>query len=475
MIVLFIYQWHDNFVSGGRFMFKKSMTLCVAAVLVWLTMTSTTLASGWQTIGSLTDPCNNTIPGYLDITQAWVEKNGTQLKFVMIVEGTIPSSTPAPGDDIVFLWLVDADNNPNTGQSTWNSIGNEFNIRAVISHTETTGWVDVVGQWAGTGGQAVAVVTDNRVEVVVDMPQMMSPDLFHFRSDTFESVGGTGYPGNGVTEESAECWVSQYAVVIDPNYTRCEVESHIEIYKCDPNYPLDTATGTLAVDKYSDIYDTTAVFGTMEGHNDGNTPGESQLFGHTMGACNYLHVRASAMFDISTYDAGAYGEVMAKAAGYQGFKLLGRDGQTGPVPHGMFLAEFRHGYHLSGVGEEWEVYAHSFAQVVINDIEEEPVQMTVWYDAQYGANEALTRQRVDTIDLADLGMEFNRRYVIDTLVADLCRTNEPTYATYKAKMTGDSDLVVNLKVVHPTADLNADRTVDFRDMAVLAAQWLVEK
>jgi hypothetical protein len=122
-------------------MLKNPMTWGVAAVLVCVGMTSPALALGWQTIGSLTDPCNGAIPGYLDITQAWVEKNGTQLKFVMIVEGTIPSSTPAPGDDIIFLWFVDADNNLNTGQGP-GSVGSEFNVRSWVGHDGIGGYVD---------------------------------------------------------------------------------------------------------------------------------------------------------------------------------------------------------------------------------------------------------------------------------------------------------------------------------------------
>jgi hypothetical protein len=457
-------------------MLKNPMTWGVAAVLVCVGMTSPALALGWQTIGSLTDPCNGAIPGYLDITQAWVEKNGTQLKFVMIVEGTIPSSTPAPGDDIIFLWFVDADNNLNTGQGP-GSVGSEFNVRSWVGHDGIGGYVDVTGSWVGTGGAALTTITGNKVEIVVDMPQIMSPDLFHFRCGSFQIFGGEYSPGNEITEESSQCWASKYAVLMDPDNVQFGVESNMQIYKCDPCDPLNTATATLVIDKHTaNTEGSIPVFDAMEGHDDGDTPGTHQLFGQTMGVCDFLHVRTEAIMDISTVDAGAFGQVDTQAAGHQGFRLLGRDGDTGPVPHGMFILDLRHGYHVRGIEASWKVDAQSYAQIVINDINDRPwFQVKVWGDGRGGDNTPYTGQKVDSIDLADIGMEFNRRYDVASLVVNTCRINDPSYATYQAQAAGHSDLVVTFRMVHPTADLNADRTVDFKDMAVLAAQWLTQK
>lgn len=451
--------------------------LCSVIAVVCAVLVLPVHAESWQTVGSLTDPCDLAVTGYLDITQAWVEKSGTQLKFVMILRDALPTATGSPGDDNIYIWYVDADNNPNTSQSAGTGIGNEFNVRSWVGHEGIGGYVDVVGQWAAPGGPAVTTISGNRVEIVVEMPQIMSPDLFHFRCESFQTVGGFYFPGNAATPASAECWVSRYAVLMDPVNVGFGVESNISMYKCDPCDPLNTAAGTLVIDKHtSNAGMPSPVFDAMEGHDDGNTPGTHKLFGQTMAVCDFLHLRTEALMDISSPETGAYGQVDAKAAGYQGFQLLSRDALSGPVPSGMFFIDIRHGYHVRGIEAEGKVSAQSFAQVLISDIEDPlPFQVKVWVDARDGGNTPLTAQRVDTIDLADLGMEFNRRYTLDTVVTDACRTNDASLATYSAQVAGHSDLVVSFRMAYPSADLNGDRVVDFRDMAVLASQWLVEK
>ena len=457
---------------------RNSPLMSCGAILALVLMTI--LASpclAWETIGDLTDPCSISIDDYLDLTEAWVEKSGTQLKFVMLMRGEVPHTTGSPGDENVYLWFVDADNNPNTGQSPGNAAGSEFNIRAVVSYGEIHGFVDPTGDWPGLWDSAEASIIDDRVEVVVDMPQILSPDLFHFRCGSFQIIGESHYPGNDVTEQSAECWASRYAVCMDPNYLGFGIESNISIYKCDPCDPMNTATGTLVVERHSsNSGGNLPVFDTIEEHDDGETPGTHELFGQTMAICDFLHVRTEAVMDILTYDAGAYGQVDTKAAGYQGFRLLGRDGDTGPVPHGMFLLDLRHGYHVRGIEAENKVDAQSYAQIVINDIDADPmVQVGMWGDGRGGMNDVHTGQRVDAIDLADLGMEFSRRYQIDTFIGNICRTSNPSYATYQAQVAGPSDLVVTFRMVHPKADTNEDRTVDFKDIAMLAATWLTQK
>jgi hypothetical protein len=457
-------------------MLKYPTVLSVTVVLAVAAMAGSVRATGWQTVGSLTDPLDSTVPSYLDITQAWVEKSGTQLKFVMLVQGAIPASTPDWGDDIIFLWFVDADNNINTGQGPA-SVGSEFNVRAWVGHDGIGGYVDVTGSWGGVGGPALTTMTGNRVEIVVDMPQILSPDLFHFRCGSFETPGGIYSPGNPITEQSAECWVSSYAVLLDSANAGFNTESNAQIYRCDPCDPLNTATGTLVIDKHTaNTGGSTPAFDAMEGHDDGNTPGTHKLFGQTMAVCDFLHVRTEALMDINSPEAGAYGQVDAKAAGYQGFQLLSKDGQAGPVPHSMFIMDVRHGYHVRGIEADGKVDTQSFAQVLISDVNDRPpFQVKVWVDARGGDNTPYTAQRVESIDLADLGMEFNRHYMLDTLVTDACRTSNPSRATCLTQVAGHSDMVVTFRMVHPTADLNSDRVVDFRDMAILAGQWLLAK
>jgi hypothetical protein len=460
-------------------MSRHSAVMFAVALVAWVTLSDCVLASGWQTIGSVTDPCDTRILGYLDITQAWVEKSGTDLKFVMLLRDTLPLSTAEWGDDNIYLWFVDADNNPNTEQSAGGGVGNDFNIRAWVGHDGIGGYVDVVGQIAAFDGPAAATITDNRIEIVVHMSQITSPDLFHLRCGSFQTIGGMYYPGNEISAESAECWVSKYAVVMDPANLNFDVESNIVISKCDPNFPLDGTTGRVVMEKHSDIPGKSPVFDEVERHSDGPVRGEYEAFGHTLAQCDFLHVRTEATFDVNsipTDGVGWYGQVDSKAAGYQWFKLLSKDGRGGPVPHGMFIMDIMNGYHVRGIEADWKVDAFSYAQIVINDINDpETFQVKVWGFGRDGRNDTFTGQMVDSIDLADLGMEFNRRYALDTLVADTCKMSEAGLATAQAQVAGHSDLVVRFRMVHPVGDLSGDRTVDFSDFAILAADWLAEK
>jgi hypothetical protein len=440
--------------------------------LVMLAGMATYDVSG-ETLAQFDDAADMGIPGYVDILSVQVDKTGSDLTFTMVMRDTIPQTLPAPSDTITFLWFADTDNNPDTGQG--GVLGNEYNVRAVVGQTYGGGFVDVVGQWANGGGTGQVAVSDNVISITINISQIGSPDLFSMRADAGQFIGGAG-AGNGFTPNSAQAWVSRYAVLMDPNNAGFGVQSNIEMYMCDPCDPLNPATGTLVIDKHTDNSGISLpVFDLLEGHQDG-TPGEHELFGQTMGDCDFLHVRTEAAMDIITSEAGAYGQVDAKAAGWQGFRLVSREGETGPVPHGMFLMELRHGYHIRGIEADWKAEAQSYAQIVINDFTEDPgFQVAVWGHGKNGRNDTYTSEKVETIDLADLGMEFGRRYHLDTLVMNTCKLAEPSYATYEAQVAGHSDLVVTFRMVHPTADLNSDRAVDFKDMAVLAAQWLTEK
>jgi hypothetical protein len=80
----------------------------------------------------LTDPENHEIYGFVDILSARVEQDGGLLTFVIETRGDIPTTLSQPDDSIIYLWFVDADNNPSTGQPH-GDLGSEFNVRTVIS------------------------------------------------------------------------------------------------------------------------------------------------------------------------------------------------------------------------------------------------------------------------------------------------------------------------------------------------------
>jgi hypothetical protein len=86
-----------------------------------------------QIVGQISDPQRTDIHPYIDITSAYVEKDGTNLKFVMLLNGQVPMSVPDPCS-IHFFWHIDADNNPNTGDNP-GFMGADFSIHVAIGST----------------------------------------------------------------------------------------------------------------------------------------------------------------------------------------------------------------------------------------------------------------------------------------------------------------------------------------------------
>ena len=101
---------------------------------VYTVLSVVQIAVAGQKIGQIIDPCNLSIDGSTDVLSAWVERSGTKLNFVMEMRASIPSAAQLSDDNdtITYIWLVDADNNPATGQNSGGA-GGEFNVRAVIS------------------------------------------------------------------------------------------------------------------------------------------------------------------------------------------------------------------------------------------------------------------------------------------------------------------------------------------------------
>jgi len=72
-------------------------------------------ASAGSIIGQLVDPEQPECEGFVDILSARIEQDGGQLTFVIEAREEIPTSVGS-NEHITFLWLVDADNDPMTGQ-----------------------------------------------------------------------------------------------------------------------------------------------------------------------------------------------------------------------------------------------------------------------------------------------------------------------------------------------------------------------
>jgi len=150
-----------------------------------------------QVISQLTDPEQPGIAGQVDIVAASIEQSGGSLTFIIDTREPIPETLPTPADYITFLWLIDVDNDPATGQPH-GGVGSEFNVRATMSGNARGGFVDVTGSLPG-GGMGDVVMTGHRVEMTIGLTQIALPTDFTWRSNAFQDVGGAGY-WNGETQ-----------------------------------------------------------------------------------------------------------------------------------------------------------------------------------------------------------------------------------------------------------------------------------
>ncbi|MBU0641597.1 MAG: hypothetical protein KKB50_22285 [Planctomycetes bacterium] len=166
----------------------KPADLCVLAAAAALLVAAPAVSAG-QVISQLEDPEDPSTEAFVDIVAAWIEQDGGYLTFTIETRGDIPTTLPHPEDSLTYLWLVDADNDPGTGQPH-GEVGSEFNVRAVISEVYGGGFVDVTGGLPG-GGLGTVVVEANRIEITIFLPQIAAPEQFHWRC-------AAGHVENGV-------------------------------------------------------------------------------------------------------------------------------------------------------------------------------------------------------------------------------------------------------------------------------------
>jgi hypothetical protein len=127
---------------------------------------------------------------FIDIVYAEIRQiNLDTLQFEMKVKSTIPLN---PGNDVVvYLWAIDTDLNPNTGQRHF-FVGSEYNIRATFYDGHWQGWVDPIGQRPG-GGQCLVFIDNDTVSILVKRSQI--GNATHFSWGVFASDDRDGYDG----------------------------------------------------------------------------------------------------------------------------------------------------------------------------------------------------------------------------------------------------------------------------------------
>jgi hypothetical protein len=170
--------------------------IAAAATLLMFAMLAVT-APASTLLGSLVDDEDPAIDASLDILSAEISQDGGRLTFTMVMRGPLPSSLPLPEDVQTYLWFVDTDNDPATGQPH-GDVGSEFNVRAVIGQTWGGGWADVTGNVPGGGDGEVTIVGDT-ISITVWLGQIGNPGSFTWRCATEGEFSGGWVPGNGDT------------------------------------------------------------------------------------------------------------------------------------------------------------------------------------------------------------------------------------------------------------------------------------
>ena len=425
-----------------------------------------------ESIGQLSDPNELSIPEYCDIIFAEVEKTSQTLTFSIKTRGTIPESMPDPCN-ITFLWLIDADNNPETGQNPWEQVGSEFNVRAVVG-SSVDGYVDVTGAWPPGGGQGSVTIDGNQIQITIEMEQIGSPDLFHFRCDAFTWNGSMTQNHNGVTSESAETWVSNYAVVYDVYDRYYGIDQNSIVLRCDSNDPFNPDKAGIADhEMWNNEGNPLPQFNSIQLTLPVEDSNNHEYFNQSLGSADFLNLRNLTYFDVVDADTGTFGQSECKTTTGVVFSLLSKSEDTGLIPQGLFKLNIRHDYHLRASSGAFEAWADTYAQIVITDITdlENIEQKLLWPDARAAFMDQFSSQQIECIDLADYGLEFENIYRIDLALIDKSQLYLPTD---NGQAAADSSLIVSIDTLL-TGDLDKNRLVNFSDFARFVQNWLEEK
>jgi hypothetical protein len=439
------------------------MKSIVSLLIIAIFFAGTQSIFAGQVIGQLTDPCNMAIDDYLDILSASVERNDANLTFVMEMRGNIPSASSLPdyNDIITYIWFVDADNNPNTGQDS-GGVGSEFNVRVVVSQNPlfSGGYVDVTGamQGPGKGGTGTVEVADNIVRITINRSQIASVRRFHWRSNVGSYIGGASRD-SGVTAESGLARVGRYGVLTAPANDHYLVSNFITAFLPDltkvinlGNSNEDNSFIYLPLERKYPDQDNTQVNAQATGHS-----GPGQL-------------RVLSRYDITGAEDTIEGFTDGLALYDVDFYLDSDTNETGPVPAGVFVLKLTHDYHIFAADtQEWG-YASTFAQIVINQVDP-PDQKTVWVHYDEVKNEQSFAKYEETLDLADYGLEFGVQYRISAMLEDI--SGMPIF-TPEGSLFSDSTMMTSFDIAAIPGDLDGDWNVDMLDFARFADNWLVQ-
>jgi len=160
------------------------LTLLLGTAVTTLTVPQTVAAS---TISQVSDPSGD-VPdphGYVDVVEAKVlQTNPTSLQFEMKLRSTVPLNPTSAA--VTYLWLVDTDQNINTGQRHV-FVGSEYNIRVALYQGRWQGYIDAINP-PYIGGRTLVFLDGNTVTTLVTTAQIGGAQQFNWEIGTFDDA-----------------------------------------------------------------------------------------------------------------------------------------------------------------------------------------------------------------------------------------------------------------------------------------------
>ena len=142
-------------------------------------------------ISEQTDALGDASPGFCDIVASRVwQVDSSHYQLEIEVASDIPQTTD-PDEWIRFIWYLDCDLDPNTGQPHGN-IGSEFNIRSQQSVDPDNSYanIDVTGAINAIGGRIIKFISGRTVTVLVPFNKIGNASQFYWKCQITTASGG---------------------------------------------------------------------------------------------------------------------------------------------------------------------------------------------------------------------------------------------------------------------------------------------
>ncbi|MEM3449519.1 MAG: hypothetical protein QXP38_11730 [Nitrososphaerota archaeon] len=142
---------------------------------------TTRVKTEYNIISRLSDRDGDVGIKYLDVVEAWIlQVNPDLLQFEMRVKSPIPLH---PESELRYLWFIDADNNPSTGQRQA-FVGSEYNIRLIFYDGRWQGYVDAIVS-PHLSSQVSVFVDDTIVSIIIERDLIGNAKYFTWEVSAF--------------------------------------------------------------------------------------------------------------------------------------------------------------------------------------------------------------------------------------------------------------------------------------------------